>query len=190
MKIPNTLLTLALVFLATSGQASGTHAGGHGHETSDIGQPGEAAKVSRTVQVDMADTMRFTPGKVAVVEGETIRFVIKNSGSINHELVMGNSKSLKEHYKLMQKFPQMEHADDNMLTVAPGQSGELIWRFTKLGPLDFACLQPGHYDAGMKGVIHVGRGGVPTHSKKSPETKIDDRQPEHDGAKFAKLTRT
>ena len=42
-----------------------------------------------------------------------------------------------------------------MVTVAPGKSGEIVWQFTKSGKIDFACLQPGHYDAGMKGAVNV-----------------------------------
>ena len=48
-----------------------------------------------------------------------------------------------------------------MVTVAPGKTGEIVWRFTTAGKVDFACLQPGHYDAGMKGLVTVaaGKGG-------------------------------
>lgn len=155
--IRNTLMVLAAACFAAAAVASGSHAGGHGHDASDIGRSGQLTKVSRTIQVDMADSMRFTPGKLTVAQGETIRFVVKNSGQLKHEFVMGTVKSLKEHYELMKKFPAMEHADDNMLSVAPGQTGELIWQFTKSGVVDFACLQPGHYDAGMKGAVQVAR---------------------------------
>ena len=55
----------------------------------------------------------------------------------------------------MKKFPEMEHADDNMLSVAPGQTGEMIWKFSKAGAVNVACLHPGHYDAGMKASIQV-----------------------------------
>ncbi len=58
----------------------------------------------------------------------------------------------------MKKNPEMEHADANMVTVAPGKTGEIIWQFTKAGKIDFACLQPGHYDAGMKGFVTVASG--------------------------------
>jgi len=57
----------------------------------------------------------------------------------------------------MKKFPGMEHAEDNMVSVAPGQSGDVIWQFTQSGKVLFACLQPGHYDAGMKGFVAVDR---------------------------------
>ncbi|HEY0956224.1 MAG TPA: cupredoxin family protein, partial [Roseateles sp.] len=92
---------------------------------------------------------------IAVKQGETVRFIVKNSGQLKHEMVLGTVQELKEHYEVMKKHPEMEHADDNMVTVAPGQTGEIVWQFTQAGKIDFACLQPGHYDAGMKGAIQV-----------------------------------
>jgi uncharacterized cupredoxin-like copper-binding protein len=86
------------------------------------------------------------------------RFVVKNSGQLKHELVLGSEKELKEYYELMKKHPEMEHDDPNMVTLAPGKTGEVIWRFTKAGKIDFACLQPGHYEAGMKGFVKVAAG--------------------------------
>ena len=41
--------------------------------------------------------------------------------------------------------------------VARYQAGEIVWQFTKAGVVNFACLMPGHYEAGMKGAIQVGR---------------------------------
>ena len=38
---------------------------------------------------------------------------------------------------------------------AIGKQGEIIWQFTKAGEVKFACLYPGHYDAGMKGQVTV-----------------------------------
>jgi uncharacterized cupredoxin-like copper-binding protein len=155
MKTRTTLVTLVTAIFAAAATAAGSHGGGHAHDESPIGQPGETAEVTRTIQVEMADTMRFTPANFTVKRGETIRFVVKNAGQLKHEFVLGQAKELKAHYELMKKFPEMEHAEANMLTVAPGQTGEVIWQFTKTGPVDFACLHPGHYDAGMKGVIKV-----------------------------------
>jgi uncharacterized cupredoxin-like copper-binding protein len=154
--------TAALCFLAgltlsTGALASGAHAGGHahGHGEDEIGKPGIVAKVNRTITVDMTDAMRFTPANLEAKQGETIRLIIKNSGKVKHEFVLGTEKELKEHYEQMKKFPEMEHDDPNMVTVAPGQTGEIVWQFTKAGKFDFACLQPGHYDAGMKGFVNV-----------------------------------
>ena len=131
------------------------HSHSGGHEDAAIGKPGIAAKVSRTIKVDMTDAMRFSASNIAVKMGETIRFVASNSGKVKHEMVLGSEKELKEHYEVMKKNPEMEHADANMVTVASGETGEIIWQFTKAGKVDFACLQPGHYDAGMKGFVTV-----------------------------------
>ena len=137
-------------------KAADGHAHEHGHGDADaIGTAGKAAKVTRTVTVDMTDAMRFTPTSISAKQGETIRFTVKNSGKVKHEFVLGTEKELKEHYELMKKFPEMEHSDPQMVTVAPGKTGEVIWQFTKAGKIDFACLQPGHYDAGMKGAVKV-----------------------------------
>jgi uncharacterized cupredoxin-like copper-binding protein len=64
---------------------------------------------------------------------------------------------LKKHAALMQKFPSMEHEDPNAVTVEPGKTGTLIWQFTRAGKFDFACLVPGHFEAGMIGRIEVSR---------------------------------
>lgn len=160
MKTRNLLIALPSLLMAMTAMASGTHAGGHDDEA--IGKPGVATKVSRTITMDMSDTMRFGAPNVTVKQGETIRFVVKNSGKIKHEMVLGTEKELKEHYEVMKKNPEMEHADANMVTVAPGKTGEIIWQFTKPGKVDFACLQPGHYDAGMKGVVTVAGGKAAT----------------------------
>ncbi len=133
-------------------------AAGHAHEHGEsdaIGEAGATGKVDRTVTVTMTDSMRFVPENVAVKQGETIKFVVKNAGQLRHEMVLGTEKELKEHYEMMKKFPEMEHADPQQVTVAPGKTGEIVWRFTKSGKIDFACLQPGHYDAGMKGIVTV-----------------------------------
>lgn len=155
MKMRNTFLALVTALFTAAAAAEGSHSGGQGHDDLAIGEPGQAGKVSRTIRVNMADTMRFTPANVSVKQGETIRFVVRNSGKVKHEFVLGTEEELKEHYEQMKKFPDMEHADSNMVTVAPGQAGEVIWQFTKAGPVEFACLYPGHFGAGMKGLIKV-----------------------------------
>lgn len=165
MKSRNILLALPCALLSLSAMAAGSHAGNH--DDSAIGKPGVASKVTRTVTVDMKDDMRFHSSNFNVKQGETIRFVAKNSGKVKHEMVLGTQKDLKEHYEVMKKNPEMEHADANMVTVEPGKTGEIIWQFTKAGKVDFACLQPGHYDAGMKGLVNVA-GGASSAQAASP----------------------
>ncbi|AOX99055.1 plastocyanin/azurin family copper-binding protein [Jeongeupia sp. USM3] len=154
MKTSNLAVLIAGLGLGATAFAGGTHAGGH---DAAIGQPGSAAKVNRTVTVEMTDDMRYSPATITVRQGETIRFVAKNLGKVKHELVIGTEAELKAHYEQMKKFPDMEHEDPQTASVAPGKSGEVIWQFTKAGKVNFACLQPGHYDAGMKGYVDVAK---------------------------------
>lgn len=119
------------------------------------GIAGEAKDVRRTVEIAMGDDMRFTPSTIEVRQGETLRFVLRNDGKVLHEMVIGTAKALEEHAALMQKFPGMEHDEPHMAHVDPGRKGRLVWKFNRAGEFDFACLIPGHYQAGMVGKIKV-----------------------------------
>jgi len=134
---------------------------GHQHSASDAataGAPGKASAVTRTINIDMADNMRFTPANVTVRQGETIRFVVANNGKLKHEMVIGSAAELAKHAELMRKMPEMKHKEPNQITVEPGKTGELIWKFSKATTVDFVCLEPGHFEAGMKGQVHVSAG--------------------------------
>ena len=114
-----------------------------------------ASKVSRTINVEMVNGMRFKPSEIRVKKGETIRFVLKNTDGVKHEFSLGTQKELLEHYEVMKKFPDMEHDEPNKISLVPGKQGEVIWQFTKRDTVNFACLHPGHFDAGMKGQVIV-----------------------------------
>jgi len=158
------LSILLLSAIPTLALAAGEHKGGHGHDmggmhkeahASAAGKAGDPAKVSRTIALNMDDTMRFTPSQVSVKAGETIRFFIKNSGKIPHEVVIGTMSELKEHAAMMRKIPDMKHAEPNMITLNAGQRGGIVWQFDKAGEVAFACLIPGHMEAGMIGKVTV-----------------------------------
>jgi uncharacterized cupredoxin-like copper-binding protein len=156
------LLSAAMLGLATPAFADDPHAihamhaqHSHGGEATAIGEPGDDAKATRTVDVDMRDTMRFSPATLTVKRGDTVRFVVANNGKIRHELTLGTAASLAEHAKMMQQMPGMTHTEANAVTVEPGQKKTLVWHFTQAGTVDFACLEPGHFEAGMRGVINV-----------------------------------
>ena len=124
-------------------------------EQKDWGIAGNAKAGMRTVEFRMTDNMRFTPDKLEVKQGETIKLVLKNNGAVMHEFVLGTKKELDEHAALMVKFPTMEHDEPYMAHVAPGKTGEIIWTFNRAGDFDFACLIAGHYAAGMVGKVKV-----------------------------------
>lgn len=119
------------------------------------GIAGEPRQVRRTLEILMDDRMRFTPDLIEVREGETLRLRLRNQGKILHELVIGTAEELDKHARLMEKFPHMEHDEPWMAHVDPGKRGELVWLFNRAGDFEFACLIPGHYQAGMKGRILV-----------------------------------
>lgn len=121
----------------------------------DFGRTGDSRKVTRTVKVDMADTMRFTPAELEIKRGDTVKFVIRNSGKTMHEMVLGSMQELKEHAEMMKKHPGMEHDEPYMAHVEPGKTQEIVWQFTKAGEFHYGCLIPGHFEAGMVGRIKV-----------------------------------
>ena len=160
MKQFKQILAAALVAISASAMAHGDEAhakkaGPVKKEQKDWGIAGDAKSAKRTIEIGMADNMRFTPDLVEVKQGETIRFVHVNGGKVMHEFVLGTKKELDEHAALMKKFPNMEHDEPYMAHVGPGKKGEIVWNFNKVGEFDFACLLPGHYEAGMVGKIKV-----------------------------------
>ena len=144
----------------------GVYAHGDGHGKKDkrdraaveekaFGRPGDPKRITRTVRIDMDDTMHYSVDTVTVKQGETIRFVARNRGVLMHEMVLGTPADIVEHAELMRKFPNMEHDEEYQLHVEPGTTGEMVWQFTQAGEFKFACLMPGHYEAGMVGKVVV-----------------------------------
>ena len=151
-----TLLALPLGALAHTAHDSGHHAAkAVVKEQKPWGIAGDAKDARRTIDIRMTDNMRFTPDRIEVREGETVRLRVVNAGKVLHELVIGTRQALDEHAELMRKHPNMEHDEPHMAHVTPGRTGTLVWHFNRPGEFDFACLIPGHYQAGMIGRITV-----------------------------------
>jgi uncharacterized cupredoxin-like copper-binding protein len=152
---------LLLTAFALAGPALGhgtqTHARGPNLDPVEksFGRTGDPAKVTRTVRISGHDTMRYSPSTITVKQGETIRFVVSNHGKLFHETVIGTMKDLREHAEWMKKHPTMEHDEPYMAHLPPGEKGEMVWQFTEPGEFFFACLIPGHFEAGMMGSIKV-----------------------------------
>jgi uncharacterized cupredoxin-like copper-binding protein len=164
----------ALALFATAALAGTAHAhgpSGHGNTAKPAGHAahhatpeqkpwgiaGEAKNARRTIEIRMTDNMRFAPSDITVKLGETVRLVAVNAGQVLHEIVIGTPEELKTHAELMKKHPNMEHDEPYMAHVDPGQRGEIVWTFNRPGNFEFACLIPGHFEAGMTGRILVQR---------------------------------
>jgi uncharacterized cupredoxin-like copper-binding protein len=126
-------------------------------EQKEWGIAGDVRAVKRTINVNMMDTMRFSPDEITVKLGETLRIRVKNTGAMLHEFVIGTKAENAEHAALMIKFPDMEHDEPYMAHVPVGKTVDLIWTFNKLGDFEFACLIAGHYQSGMVGRISVAK---------------------------------
>ncbi|HEV2042114.1 MAG TPA: cupredoxin family protein [Casimicrobiaceae bacterium] len=149
---------VSTVLLSVSAWA-GAGPAGHSHdETFSAGEAGNPKKRASTVQITMGEAdgkMMFMPNKVEVKKGERIKFMLRNNGELDHEFVLATTQENLEHAEMMKKNPEMRHVDPNARRVAPKQTSELVWKFTKKGTFEFACLIPGHYQAGMHGLIMV-----------------------------------
>jgi len=150
--IAGALAIAAQLALADAGHPSGANV--------TFGSPGKEREVNRTVEVLASDAMRFTPGKLDVKRGETIKFVVKNVGRVKHEFSIGDRASQRAHALMMKQMPDMEHGHDpNTIGVDPGQTRVILWKFDKkpTSPLEIACHEPGHYEAGMKMTVLLGK---------------------------------
>ena len=168
------LFALALPVGATAALADA----GHGHMTA-VGKPGNAAAAVRTVEVTMRDNY-YEPERIAVTAGETVRFVVRNKGTLVHEFNLGTAAMHAAHRgemtmmvehgvlladridrkaaKAMQaSMGHGMHDDPNSVLLEPGSAGEVVWTFPQDGTLEFACNVPGHYEAGMQGDIEIRR---------------------------------
>lgn len=130
-----------------------TYAAEQHYNNAAIGKPGILENVTRTVEIEAYEN-RFSPSEITVRQGDTVRFIVRNTGEKKHEMMIDTMQHLREHAKMMRLHAHMEHNEPNQVTLAPGEQKELIWQFTHAGVVDFACPMPGHFK-GMRGKIIV-----------------------------------
>lgn len=155
-----TALLLASVAIASGFTAAYAEPGetGHAHKVFAAGEPGDATKPFRVIDVAMTEgdgVMAYDPASLAVKVGEQVKIVLTNKGALDHEFMLDSVEKNAKHRIAMQKNPEMEHDDPNGRRLKPAGTSEILWKFSKAGTFEFACLIPGHSEAGMKGVIVV-----------------------------------
>jgi uncharacterized cupredoxin-like copper-binding protein len=152
---------LASLFLAVATIApasAGPGAQGHAHGQFSAGEPGNPKKPAKVVLITMREgsgEMMFIPNRVEVKRGEQVRFMLNNSGALDHEFVLATREENVKHAEEMKKNPDMEHDDPNARRIKTKKRDEFVWRFTKAGAFEFGCLIPGHREAGMTGSVIV-----------------------------------
>jgi uncharacterized cupredoxin-like copper-binding protein len=148
----------AIAFLLTSSAAITVASGHKDHGNFSAGEPGDPKKPARVVLITMREAdgkMMFIPNKVEVRKGEQIRFMLRNSGLLEHEFMLATAAENTKHAEEMKKNPDMEHDDPNGKRLKPNATAEILWKFSKAGEFQFGCLIPGHPEAGMLGTVVV-----------------------------------
>lgn len=157
----STLMGAAAALALSTGLAlAGPGEPGHSHKSFAAGEPGDPKKpAAKTIEVTMKETddakMLFEPNQVEIKRGEQVKFVLRNHGQVDHEFMLDSIQNNAKHKIAMEKNPDMEHDDPNGKRLAPNDANEIVWRFTKAGTFEFACLIPGHYESGMHGTVIV-----------------------------------
>ena len=156
--VSTVLIGLALVATACSGGGTeSTTTLDPSQSEFPFGSPADRSDADRTVEIAATDSLVFDPAEVTVAPGETITFRIVNTGSLIHDFTLGDQAAQDEHEAEMRGMEGMAHDAPNVVTVAVGETSELTWTFSETGTVLIGCHQLGHYDAGMKGQVIVGR---------------------------------
>jgi uncharacterized cupredoxin-like copper-binding protein len=143
-----------LVVAGCGGGGGSTSASG---ASSNVGQPGDPAQATRTVEVRAGDDLRFQPDQVQVKVGETVTFKVINTASVEHDFTLGDDAAQGAHEKEMRAMASGDMTgmqdDANAIHIPPGATKTITWTFTKAGTTIYGCHEPGHYASGMKGTI-------------------------------------
>ena len=141
-----------------------------------IGTKGKASDVNKVIVVNMYDNY-YEPSKIEIKKGETVKFVVKNKGELVHEfniatktmhlkhqpemmmlveneIILSDKIDKKKMMEMAKKNPSMAHSHSNSVLLSPGESADLIWKFTNSVKIEAACNVPGHYEAGMVAEIN------------------------------------
>lgn len=118
---------------------------GSGGDGATLGQPGDASEADRTIELE-AEEFKFSMDEISVEPGETIEFVVRNVGQVQHEFAIGD---------------EGEHAvaghggGGSTGPIDPGDSAMLVWSFPDSGEVEFACHIDSHDEQGMVGTLTV-----------------------------------
>ena len=74
--------------------------------------------------------------------------ILTNSGTVTHEFQVGPADKVA-----LDAADGVTAVEKDKLDA--GSTNELVYTFNGPGPYGFACHEPGHYEAGMKGTIDL-----------------------------------
>ncbi len=151
----NTLAALIGALVISGGSASLAEEEVHGFDAGELGKAEITARPVEVIMQDRQGSLTFDPTTIQAKTGEQLRFIIVNAGEGDHEFFLGSSAEISEREKMMAQMPDMAVMEANAVRLKPGATRELLWRFSHPGEFEYACLLPGHREAGMTGKIIV-----------------------------------
>lgn len=108
--------------------------GGSDGGCANTGEPPDDHIITMT----MLDTMRFVPDTFTVKAGQTVCVELTNKGVLIHDFVFRDGDK------------------ETRVELSGGKQGVALFTApTVPGEYEFACIVPGHTEAGMKGVMRV-----------------------------------
>ena len=152
MRLRHVALALApvLIFAACS---SG---GSSGSPLAASASPSPVASgAGQRIEVKLSDALKMEPAAMTAKVGQSVTFVVTNTGSTEHEFYVGDEAAQMKHNEEMMGMSQMAHDEAMGIGVKPGETKELTITFPTAGALIAGCHVSGHYAAGMKATIEV-----------------------------------
>ena len=93
---------------------------------------------------------RFAPDRLTVAAGTAVRFVVRNTDPIDHELIVGDDVVQLRH----ELGTERHHgAKPGEVSVPAGAEASTTYTFGRAGDVTYACHLPGHFRYGMRGEI-------------------------------------
>jgi copper-transporting P-type ATPase V len=112
-----------------------------------------AGRVDRVVDVRMSE-FAYQPAALNVKAGERLRLVFHNAGKVTHEAVIGNADFQSRHELASRQGGHILH-ESGVLTVSPGGTASVVYRFDQPGKVLIGCHELGHWAAGMRAIVTV-----------------------------------
>ena len=151
--MPASLLALsatAVLVISACSSGGGSASPGASAAVHASGAPAAATRI----EVALTDALKIELASSSVPLGVPVTFVIKNTGTGEHEFYLGDEATQSAHEQEMVDSG-MAHGETDGVSVPPGETKEFTYTFTKAGETLAGCHVAGHYAAGMKAAITV-----------------------------------
>ena len=115
----------------------------------------------RIIEIEIGSN-GFSESELTVGSGETVKFIVKNSGDVARDFTIGTEHVMERRRAFLAQKLTSDATDidplqrnkldrTNAVIVLPGETRELTWKFVKTDGLEFASNIAGHYESGFKG---------------------------------------